>query len=348
MQSTKEATITRIVEQGEISENENIHEFQKLELSLKNSKEFIEITHYQAPFSIWNPYSLGEKVVLQQNNQQEWIITDYVRQPALFQLGTIFVFLVIAIGKWWGFRSLLSLATSFFIIFGMILPLILNGWSPLLATLLGSLIIVPVTFYLSHGIKPKTHIAVISTLIALTISGLLATIFMDKTKLTGFSSEEAGFLSVMTENKLDIRGLLLAGIIISLLGTLDDIAVSQSSFVQQLKEANPKIKFKELFKRAMKVGQDHISSMINTLILVYAGASLPLLLLFLTSEANPMQIINLEIVAEEIVRTLSGSIGIVLAAPITTFLAAAFFTNHKNTTKKLANKKKEEEVNYFH
>ena len=98
----------------------------------------------------------------------------------------------------------------------------------------------------------------------------------------------------------------------------------------------------------MKVGQDHISSMIYTLILVYAGASLPLLLLFLTSEANPMQIINLEIVAEEIVRTLSGSIGIVLAAPITTFLAAAFFTNHKNTTKKLANKKKEEEVNYFH
>ena len=267
-----------------------------------------------------------KRVTIQNIEQQNWIITDYVRRPALLKLSLIFVFLVVAIGKWWGIRSLLSLISSFAIIFGMIIPLILKGYNPLFVALAGALIIVPITFYLSHGIKKKTHVAVAGTMISLLLSGLLAANFMLSAHLTGFSSEEAGFLSVMTDDSLDIRGLLLAGIIISLLGTLDDVAVSQASFVQQLKEVNPKSSFKDLFTRAMKVGQDHISSMVNTLVLVYAGASLPLLLLFFTSDANPQQIINLEIVAEEIVRTLTGSIGVVLAAPITTLIAAAAFS----------------------
>lgn len=340
MQSTKEAVITKILESGKTTTETGTSEFQKLELKLKNSDELIQIENTQDPFSNWTLYETSQKVVVQENELGNWIITDFVRRPALLQLSLIFSFLVILIGRMWGVRSLLSLAASFGVIFGMILPLILQGFNPLAVTLVGAAIIVPVTFYLSHGWKLKTHVAVFGTLIALFIAGVLAGTFMNSAHLTGFASEEAGFLSVMTQNELDVRGLLLAGIIISLLGTLDDVAVSQASFVQQLKEANPKMGFRELFIRAMRVGQDHISSMVNTLVLVYAGASLPLLLLFLTSNASPMEIVNLEIVAEEIVRTLSGSIGVVMAAPITTLIAASIFTNKKNIKKEPIPKKK--------
>ncbi len=343
MQSTKEATITRIIETGKISDDDQTKEFQKLELTIKDTGETVEILHTQEPYTRWEPYQLNQQVVVQQpEGLTSWIITDFFRIPALAQLSLIFITLVILIGKWWGVRSLISLASSFVVIFGLVLPLIIQGFNPLLITLIGSLIIVPTTFYLSHGWKVKTHIAIAGTLIALFSAGLLATIFMDNTYLTGFASEEAGFLSVMTKNQLDIRGLLLAGIIISLLGTLDDVAISQASFVQQLKEADPKMSFRELFIRAMRVGQDHISSMVNTLVLVYAGASLPLLLLFLTSDTSISQVLNLEIVAEEIVRTLSGSIGIVLAAPITTLIAASVFTNKKDIPKEPIPRKKKE------
>jgi len=350
MQSTKEATITKIIDQGKNFDGTNSLEFQKLELKINDSEESVQIINSQMPFSRWNPYSVKEQVVLQQEPETlNWLITDYVRRPVLFQLGAIFALLVILIGKWWGFRSLISLIASFFVIFGMILPMIVHGWNPLLATIIGSFIIVPITFYISHGIKTKTHIAVVGTIIALVISGLLAANFMDRAKLTGFASEEAGFLSVMTQNSIDIRGLLLAGIIISLLGTLDDVAVSQSSFVQQLKEADPDMSFRELFIRATRVGQDHVSSMVNTLVLVYAGASLPLLLLFLTSNSSTLQVLNFEVIAEEIVRTLSGSVGVVLAAPITTFIATVVFTKKKNIPKEpIPRAKHKKKLAFFH
>lgn len=340
MQSSKAAIITKIVEEGKTVEGELTQQYQKLELTAKDGDEIINLTYKQEPYTNWKPYQLNQQVFIQQNELNDWIITDFVRSPALLKLTLIFVFLVIGIGRWWGVRSLISLIASFAVIFGMVLPLILKGFNPLMVTLVGSCIIVPITFYISHGTKTKTHVAVAGTILALAIAGFLATVFMNTAYLTGFSSEEAGFLSVMTQNQLDIRGLLLAGIIISLLGTLDDVAISQASFVQQLKETDPHMSFRELFIRAMRVGQDHISSMVNTLVLVYAGASLPLLLLFLTANTTPTEIINLEIVAEEIVRTLSGSIGVVLAAPITTLIAAIVFTNKKNIPKEPIPRKK--------
>ena len=159
------------------------------------------------------------------------------------------------------------------------------------------------------------------TLIALIITGILSSVFVEAARLTGFASEEAGFLRVARQ-MINIKGLLLAGIIIGVLGILDDITISQSAIVFQLKEANKKLKFNELYKRAMNVGQDHISSMVNTLVLVYAGASLPLLLLFIDNPQPFFEVINYEIIADEIVRTLVGSIGLILAVPITTLIAA--------------------------
>jgi len=160
------------------------------------------------------------------------------------------------------------------------------------------------------------------TLIALIITGILANIFVEAAKLTGFASEEAGFLQVAKGGAINMKGLLLAGIIIGLLGILDDVTVSQAAIVFQLKEANNRLKFNQLYQRAMRVGQDHIASMINTLILVYAGASLPLLLLFIDSPRPFLEVVNYEIIADEVVRTLVGSIGLILAVPLTTLIAS--------------------------
>jgi uncharacterized membrane protein len=209
------------------------------------------------------------------------------------------------------------------IIFKFILPMIYAGYDPVLITIIASLVMIPVTFYLSHGFNRKTSIAIGGTLIALLITGLLAKVFVEATKLTGFASEEAGFLQVARGNLVNIRGLLLAGIIIGALGVLDDISIAQSALVQQLREANPKMKAREVFSRAMNVGQDHIASMVNTLVLVYTGAALPLLLLFIDNPLPFSQVINYEIIAEEIVRTLVGSIGLITAVPITTLIASS-------------------------
>jgi len=198
----------------------------------------------------------------------------------------------------------------------------LAGGNPIQIAIIGSLFIIPLTFYLSHGFNKKTTVAIIGTLIALVITGILANVFVEISKLTGFASENAAFLQVARGGTVNIRGLLLAGIIIGVLGVLDDITVSQSAVIFQLKKANPKLKQFDLYKKAMDVGQDHISSMVNTLILVYTGAAMPLLLLFINNPHPFSEVINYEIVADEIVRTLVGSIGLILAVPITTIIAS--------------------------
>lgn len=184
------------------------------------------------------------------------------------------------------------MAFSFLIIFKFILPKILAGANPILIAILGSLLIIPVTFYLSHGLNRKTTLAIIGTITALILTGLLAGVFVNATKLTGFASEEAGFLQVAKQGQVNIKGLLLAGIIIGLLGILDDITISQSAIISQLKQSSPKLKSGELYKKAMEIGKDHIASMVNTLILVYTGAALPLLLLFINSPRPFSEVIN--------------------------------------------------------
>lgn len=156
------------------------------------------------------------------------------------------------------------MAVSFLIVFKFILPQILAGSNPVTTSILGSAIIIPISFYLSHGLNRKTTVAIGGTLIALVITGILATVFVDAAKLTGFASEEAGFLQVTKQGTVNIKGLILAGMIISALGILDDVTISQAAIVWQLKEAKKKIKFSQLYRQAMSVGKDHIASMINT------------------------------------------------------------------------------------
>jgi uncharacterized membrane protein len=276
-------------------------------------------------------FDKGDEIVVEAGKGREgetvYFAADYVRRPALFWLFLIFIVATIGIGGWRGLSSLLGMVLSFIVIVKFILPFLNQGYSPFLVSLGSALMIIPATFYLSHGFKKKTTIAVAGTLFALFLTIVMAEVFVKGAHLTGFVSEEAGFLQQIKGGEINVRGLLLAGIVIGSLGILDDVSISQAGVVDQLAKANPKFKSKELFIRAMKIGKDHIASMVNTLILVYTGAALPLLLLFTNNPKAVSELINYEIVAEEIVRTLVGSIGLITAVPITTFLAVRFLNN---------------------
>jgi len=327
---TLEAEIIQVVTEKEGKTPNQLYQKLKLQIS-KGSlvDEKIEIENGHLPMAQTFKYRVGDKVLVNYypgpEGKNQFIIADYIRHDGLILLFLIFAGLTLLIGKFRGLFSLLALIFSFGIIFVVILPLIYKGYDPVLAAIIGSLLIVPVTFFVSHGFNKKTQIAVISTIIALVITGILATIFVNLSKLTGFASEEASFLQFSLGGAINMKNLLLAGIIISVLGVLDDVTVAQASLVKQLLETKKNISNKELYSRAMQVGQDHIASMINTLVLVYAGASLPLLLLFLDSSKSFGQVINYELIADEIVRTLVGSIGLILAVPITTFLAVYLY-----------------------
>jgi len=330
-EETLEAEITGILEEKQVKPmgSKELQLYQKLELlvtkgSLKDKKIVIE--NGNIPVANNLKYKVNDKVIVTFSKDFEgndyFYITDYIRRGSLVWLFLIFIVSAVVIAKWRGILSLVGMGISFLVIFSFILPKILSGSNPVEIAILGSLIIIPVSFFLSHGFNKKTMVAIAGTLVALIITGILANIFVEAAKLTGFASEEAGFLQAAKGGLINIRGLLLAGIIIGVLGVLDDITISQSAIVFQLKEANEKLKFNELYKRAMKVGQDHIASMVNTLILVYTGAALSLLLLFIDNPHPFSEVVNYEIIADEVVRTLVGSIGLILAVPITTFIAA--------------------------
>ncbi len=256
--------------------------------------------------------------------ETKYFFADYDREKPIVLLVGLFVGVVVFVTRRWGILSMAGMVYSFFVIFKFILPQILKGTDPLLVALLGSVMIAPVTFALSHGLNKKTIAGILGTFIALSITGLLAVVFTQMAHLSGFGSEESLFLQISQGSKLNMQGVFLAGIIIGTLGILDDVTISQASIVKQLKVANPTLSKTELYKRAMLVGHDHISSAVNTLILVYTGASMPLLLIFLVSNQSIGGAMNYQVITEEIVRTLVGSIGLVVAVPITTLIAAMF------------------------
>jgi uncharacterized membrane protein len=220
------------------------------------------------------------------------------------------------------------LTLTFFVIIAFIIPKILAGGSPIGITLLGSLFILFVVIYLTEGINTGSQIAVVSILFSLAVTIFISWFFVGLTKLSGFASEEMAYLVELGVFTLNFRGLLLAGIIIGTLGVLDDIVISQVTAVEEILNANKHQSRKEVFKRAFKIGVSHLSSMTNTLFLAYSGASMSLLILFVSgksafSEWN--QVINNEAIATEIVRTLTGSIGLILAVPISTVIAVWWF-----------------------
>jgi uncharacterized membrane protein len=279
-------------------------------------------------------YEEGNAVVVEKTTdpgtgENSFSMSDYVRRPVVYWLFGLFLLVVILVSQKQGLESLIGMAFSFLVIFKWILPLLLAGYDPVLTAITGALFIIPVSFYLSHGISKKTNIAIGGTILTLILTGLLAKVFVEWSHLSGLTDDAALFLKADTGNGLHFQGILLAGIMISMLGVLDDITISQASVAHQLKDTKPNIRFVELYSRTMAVGRDHIASIVNTLILIYAGASLPLLMLFLTHAHPFSEVINYEFVAKEAIQTLVGSIGLILAVPLTTILASLGNTGKK-------------------
>ena len=270
-------------------------------------------------------FSVGQQVRIAEaegpDGQLTYYISDIQRDRPLAILGAIFLAAVLLFGRWQGLRALVGLAITLGVVVAFVVPAVLAGRDPLLVALSASVAIMVITLYMTHGVVAKTTAAVIGTLIALGITVGLSWLFIELASLTGLSSEEARLASIQVGG-LSLRGLLLAGIIIGALGVLDDVTMAQSSTVFQLRAADPNAGPGELFARAMTVGRDHVAATINTLFLAYAGASLPLLILFSTSPDRPNIILSSEVVAIEIVRTLVGSIGLMASVPLTTMLAA--------------------------
>jgi uncharacterized membrane protein len=329
---TIRARVTEIIEEGEIDLGGTIQRYQvaRVEL-LEGEYRGIEMEMDYGRRGILSTavyLQQGDTVLVTIGARPDGILTvyfvDFERATSLLWLTGIFVLVVLVMSRWKGLRSLLSMAFSLLVIIGYIIPNILAGEDPLVVSIIGSVLLLGVTLYLTYGWNLKTHAAVVSMIFVLLITGTLATLFVFFTRLTGSGDENALFLLQMLNTQINLRGLLLGGMIIGALGVLDDLVTTQASAVFELHHANEALGFRELFRAAMRIGQDHVAATVNTLVLAYAGAALPMLLMFSLGRGNYGFLVNFEFIAEEIVRTLVGSLGLVTAVPLTTAIAILF------------------------
>jgi uncharacterized membrane protein len=245
---------------------------------------------------------------------------EFQRRPVLLFTAILFAVMVIVVGLWRGVGALGGMAASLAVILLFVVPSLVEGNSPILVAMVGATAIAAVTLYISHGFTRISHVAILGITGALLLTAALAWAGTELARFSGFTSEESGLLTLF--EGIDVAGLLLAGIVLGTAGALDDVAVTQAASVWELAAADPGSERRTWFSRAMRIGRSHIASTVNTLLLAYAGAALPLLILFVLAEQSLGAIANSEIVAVEIIRTLIGSIGLVAAVPLTTWLAA--------------------------
>lgn len=264
-----------------------------------------------------------------------YAVADRYRLPGIIWITLGFIVLALIIGRLKTLGSLGGLACTLFVIMWFIVPQIMAGHNPLIACLIGSIAIALVSLYIAHGFNIRTSLAVASTIAIILITLGLDYAVIHWLNLFGTGTEEAVYAQFTQSGTINLRGLLLGGILIGVLGVLDDITTAQAAVVGELRRANPLLTFKELFFRGMSVGKEHIASLINTLILAYVGASFPLVLLFKNYEQPLAFIINSELVAEEIARALIGSTALILAVPLTTALSAYVLIKRKPGAKKI-------------
>jgi uncharacterized membrane protein len=254
--------------------------------------------------------------------QDRYRFVDWERGSPLLLVMLVFVGVAVVVGRGRGLLSLVGLGLSLLLLVKFVVPAMLEGSSPLLVALVGAYAVMFVTMLVTHGPGLKTSAAVLGTAATLLLTTLLALAFVDLAHITGLTSDEAALLQVGSGGLVSAQGLVLAGMVIGALGVLDDVTVSQASTVIALRRADPTQSFRKLYRRALSVGRDHAGATVNTLVLAYAGASLPVLLVFSQRQTSLHDAVNLESVSEEIVATLVGSIGLLAAVPLTTALAA--------------------------
>ncbi len=280
------------------------------------------------------PLAAGDRVIVVKNYQDgsnfAYYVADNYRIPSMALMALLFFGLAVLFGRLRGFTSMFGLAVTVGVIVWYVVPQVSAGKNPLTVCVIGAFVIAATSLYLAHGFNTRTTIAFVGTCLTLGFSSWMAVRFVGWAHLFGTGSEDALFLQGTGFDHLDLRGLLLGGIILGVLGILDDITTAQSAIVEELKRANPRFGFADLYRRGLSVGREHIASLINTLFLAYAGASLPLFLLFSANKGQPLWfVLNGETISEEIVRTLVGSICLILAVPVTTALAASYFSERQ-------------------
>ena len=282
------ARVDEIIEEGEVTLGETVQRYQVARVELLEGEYkgiIMEMDYGRRQILSSNVYLRpGDQILVTVGSRPDGVLTvyfaDFVRTNSILFLVAIFVVTILILSRWKGLRSLLSMVLSLAIIIGYIIPHILAGEGPLRVSITGAIVLLMVTLYLTYGWNLKTHAAVLGMVIVLLITGALAALFVYTTRLTGSGDENALFLMQMLNAQINLRGLLLGGMIIGALGVLDDLVTTQSSAVFELHHIDPSLGFGELFRSVMRIGQDHVAATVNTLVLAYAGAALPMLLMF--------------------------------------------------------------------
>lgn len=267
--------------------------------------------------------TVGDDVVLIESEGPEgteFAIVDHTRGVGLGVLVGALALAVIGFARWRGVRALVGLAVSFAVLFAFVIPAILGGASPVTIALVGSSVIILVVLYLTHGFSLTTTVAVLGTLASLALTGLLSLLAVRGLELSGVTDDTSTFLAAL--GTVDMRGLLLAGILIGSLGVLDDVTVTQAATVREIADANPAYDWRRLYRAGSRVGRAHIASVINTIVLAYAGSSLPVLLMLVSSRGSFGDVITTQFISQEVVRSAVATIGLVAAVPLTTVVAA--------------------------
>lgn len=336
VQEFYKAVVVEISEQGETEVDNYKSYYQVVSIKILEGSEKGKIKNIEngKQFRMGKNQLLkvGQEIVIAkviyQNGDTIYSVYDFYRLNMIALFAIIFFIAVFLVGGRKGIGSTLGMLISLGIILVFIVPLILKGYDPLTITLIGSMIIILTTTYLAHGVSQKTTIALISTIVSLLFTAGFALSAIELSNITGLGNEEAYSLQLGPTSFIDIRGLFLSGIIITTLGALNDITTTQSTTIHELKEANPKLTFIELFESGLTVGKEHIASMVNTLVLAYAGGAFAV---FIFLVLNPVKlpywvILNNEIISDEIIKIISGSMGLLLSVPIVTIIAAYWFS----------------------
>jgi uncharacterized membrane protein len=299
---------------------------QEATIKLTTGPDKGKTTKVQVPTGITVPVETGQTVMLgvQSNAKtiaERYQYVDHDRTKPLLILALVFSVAVVALSRWRGFAALIALAVTAVMLTQFILPAILSGSNPLLVAVVGGSVVMAIALFLTHGINAESSIALSGTIAALGLTVLLGWFFTKFCQLSGLASDSASAVKQFFPN-VDLVGLLVAGMVIGALGVLDDVTVTQAAAVWELSAANPSASRRELMGAGLRIGRTHVASVVNTLVLAYAGAAMPVLITFAIQGIPGRYAISTEIVAMEVVRGLVGSLGIIAAVPLTTALAA--------------------------
>jgi uncharacterized membrane protein len=288
----------------------------------------VEIQHMPARYSIFDfNLEVGHRILIEAylsaRGRLEGKIIGIDREFYIVRFAFIFLIILLIIGGIKGLRSLVALVLTGFIIVSVLIPMILDGHTPLFATMISSVIVIVLGFLIINGFSRKSAAAILGTTGGMIFAALFAEFFSGLTSITGATDQEIIYYIAERGISVDFAGLFVSGVLIGSIGVTMDVSMSVTSFVFELKKRSPRIKYHQLVSSGMNVGKDMIATMVNTLVLAYAGASMPLFLLFVNIGMPVGYILNTEIISAEIIRSLSGSVALILTIPLTSLIAAS-------------------------